>query len=98
MLYHDDYLLIRDELSIEQKGRLLDEIMSYSLQIRDRKMYTDDDVECIEPAIETDDTKLKIYFKVLAQKVNRDEQEYRYRSKLNSENRRKAIEKAKGVK
>ena len=91
VLYHDDYLMIQNELTTEQKGRLLDELMTYSLLISDRKKISDDEVEDVLPVIETDDAKLSLYFRWLAQKANRDEQEYRYRGYQNALNRQKGL-------
>lgn len=89
--WHDDYLLIRDELSIEQKGFLLDAVMAYSMQICDRKRIDDDTVEDVEPVIDTDDAKLQLYFRFLASKVQRDELEYRENSRQNAQNRQAGI-------
>lgn len=96
VLFHDDFQLIRNELTVEEMGQLFDAVMTYSAMISDRKKVDDEAVERSEPIIDADDVKLQLYFRFLAGKVKTAELDYRETGRINAENRQKGIEKQKG--
>ena len=92
MIYHNDYLSIRDLLTDEQRGKLFDSLILFSLSIADKSIPVEQ-VSEIMPELETDDLTIKLCFNLLSEKVKRDSVAFRKRCEQNSRNRKAGIEK-----
>ena len=97
MLYHADYLAVRDELTAEQKGILFDNLVMFSLAISDRNIPVEE-IPDILPDFNTDDLTVKLCFNLLSEKVRHDTISYRKKCEQNSYNRTVGVERQQAKK
>ena len=83
-LYHADYLAFKNILDDAEKGRLLDDLVMFSLAVNE--MSAD---EAREKFKCSGDRTVQACFSLIAEKVILDAAKYAERCEKNSENRRK---------
>ncbi len=89
-IYHSDWQWFKRMLTHEQKGRLMDELIQYSIDLseaifEDENTETDEITDKYRLAL-SDDTAISGAFMVMAMKINADTMSYQKRCNSNSNN------------